>query len=280
MRYAAFPAVLGLALGCAGAALAQAVLPGHAPRKPEVRIAAPGGGVYDGPVINGVAKGRFPSGDIYEGEWKGGKPDGVGKMTYMLGGAYEGEWKNGRRHGRGIMTFAGSGRRAEVRFVDGRRVDIDAEPAPAATDPAGFSLASTEDPTGSHIRTKMAYGPLPLDRGYDELTPDQQRLVRSWYPALDAGDTPPYPLKGGKELYNFLVSLIRNRNDIKEEVLVYVALDADAKVETVTTITELDARARDLLATAAGLLAYKPAQCGGRPCPGVVPFHVKLLYKD
>jgi hypothetical protein len=280
MRSAAFLAVLGLALGCASTALAQAVLPGHGPRKPEVQIAAPGGGVYTGPVINGVAKGRFSTGDIYEGEWKGGKPDGVGKMSYMLGGSYEGEWKNGRRNGRGVMTFAGSGWRAEVRFVDGRRVDVDAEPAPASTDPAGFSLVATEDPVGSHIRNKVAYGPLPLDRGFDQLTPDQQRLVRSYYPALDAGDTPPYPLKGGKELYNFLVSLIRNRTDIKDEVLVYVALDADAKVDSVTTISNLDPKATDLIATAAGLLAYKPAQCRGRPCPGVVPFNLKLLYKD
>jgi hypothetical protein len=31
-----------------------------------------------------------------------------------------------------------------------------------------------------------------------------------------------------------------------------------------------------MVATAAGLLKYKPAQCGGQPCAGVVPFNLKL----
>jgi hypothetical protein len=276
LKSVAFLSALGLALGCGTTAFAQAYLPGHAPSVPEVRIETPGHGTYAGPVINGFATGRFSSGDSYEGEWKDGKPDGSGKMSYMLGGSYEGEWKQGRRDGKGVMTFAGSGRTAEVRFVDDRRVDVEAAPVSAAAS-ARFALVSTEETTGSHIRSKLAFGPLPLDRGFDELTPEQQRLVRSYYPALDAGDTPPYPVKGGKELYNFLVALIRNRGDMKDEILVYVAVDADAKVTSVTTISYLDPKQKRLISAAAGLLKYKPAQCGGQPCPGVVPFNLKLL---
>jgi hypothetical protein len=276
LKSAVFLSALGLALGCGTTALAQAFLPGHAPSLPEVIIETPGHGTYAGPVINGFATGRFSSGDIYEGEWKDGKPDGFGKMRYMLGGSYEGEWKQGRRDGKGVMTFAGSDRRAEVRFVDDRRVDVEAEPVSAATASARFALVSTEERTGSHIRSRLAFGPLPLDLGFDELTPEQQRLVRSYYPALDAGDTPPYPVNGGKELYNFLVALIRHRGDMKDEILVYVAVDADAKVTSVSTIGNLDLKQKRLISAAAGLLKYKPAQCGSQPCPGVVPFSLSL----
>jgi hypothetical protein len=278
MRSAAFLSSLGLALGCAITTLAHADVNAHAPPLPDVQLRMPGHGTYNGPIIDGVGEGRFSTGDSYTGEWKNGKPDGIGKMTYMLGGSYEGEWKNGLRDGRGIMTFAGSGRRAEVRFVDGRRVDVVIEQPSAATLAARFSLLATEDPAGSHIRNKVAYGPLPLDRGYDELTADQKRLVRSYYPALDAGDEPPYPARGGQELYPFLVSLARTAQP-QDDILVYVALDANAQVTSVTTVSHFEERMKRMVANAAALIKYKPAQCGGQPCPGVVAFNMSLRVK-
>lgn len=272
MRSAVILSALGLAIGCAMTVPAGAATQ---PRQPVVKLSLPGGGIFTGTVTNGTADGRFSNGDVYQGGWKNGKPEGFGTMSYMLGGAYEGEWKNGRRHGKGIMTFAGSGRRAEVRFADDRRIDVPAEPAPAAPDPKRYSLAASEETTGSRLHKKMAYSPLPLDRGFDELTPEEQRLVRSYYPALDAGDNPPYPLRGGKELFVLLESMIWNLA-ISDEIQVYVALDKDANVTTVSTLSTIDQRQKDLIATAAGLLKYKPAQCGGQPCAGVVPFNLRL----
>jgi hypothetical protein len=271
MRFAAFLSVLGLAVGCAAAGLAGAT----APAQPEVYLKMPGRGIYTGPVINGIAEARFSNGDSYQGEWKNGKPDGVGTMTYMLGGSYAGEWKDGQRDGKGVMTFAGSGRHAEVRFADDRRVDVAAAPALTPPTSTTYWLVSDEEPVGSHIRNKVAFSPLPLDQGFDELTPDQQRFVRAYYPALDAGDEPPYPQTGGKELVKLLVSMER-RLELKDDILVYVAVDADAQVTSVSTISSMLPRYKDLIATAAGLLKYKPARCGGRPCPGVVPFNLSM----
>lgn len=295
------PAVILFALGLAlGTATAHAQAPSPAPA--EVQLKLPGGGTYIGTVTNGIpdgkgyfkdadgmqyegevrmgertgiAEGLFPKGDRYKGEWKDGKPDGKGTMTYMLGGAYEGEWQNGRRHGTGTMTFAGSGRRAEVRFENGRRVDVAPERPSAATVSASYALSSANTPVGSHIPNKVAYGPLPLDKGFAELTPDQQRFVRSYYPALDVGDDPPYPAKGGQELYTALATLA-GRLRMHDDVLVYVAVDANAKVTSVTTIGTPDAEIRRAIGTAAGMLKYTPARCAGQPCPGVVPFNLKL----
>jgi hypothetical protein len=272
MRFATFLSALALGLGGA-ADLAQATVP----PKPEVQLKMPSRGTYTGTVVDGVSEGLFSNGDRYQGAWKNGKPDGVGTMTYMLGGSYEGECKNGRREGKGVMPCAGSARRADVRFANDRRVDVAAPPPPVATDSAKFWLVSLDSPTGSHIANKVAYGPLPLDQGFDDLTTDQQRFIRSYYPALDDGDDPPYPLKGGKELYVLLVSLIRYVMP-KDDIQVYVALDADANVTSVTTISPLSPKIKELISTAAGLLKYKPAQCGGRPCAGVVPFNLNLHF--
>lgn len=302
MKPAAFLFILGLAWGCSTSAFAQAVGPG------EVKLKLPDGGTYIGTVKDGVpdgkgyfrdadgtqyegevhmghrtgvADGLFSDGNRYQGEWKDGQPDGIGKMSYMLGGAYEGEWQNGRRHGKGVMTFAGSGRRAEVRFANGRRVDVAPAPPPTTMTSASaqYSLSSGNAPVGSHIPNKVAHSPLPLDRGFDELTPDQQRFVRSYYPALDAGDDPPYPLKGGKELYAGLAKLA-GRLGLHDDVLIYVAVDADGKVGSVTTIGTLDPDVKRMIGTAAGLLKYKPARCAGQPCPGVVPFNLKLSVQN
>jgi hypothetical protein len=271
MRSAAVLSIIALVLECGATGLAGA----SQPPQPEVQLKMPGRGGFAGTVADGVADGMYWNGDRYRGQWKDGKPDGVGTMTYALGGAYEGEWKNGRRDGKGSMTFAGSGRRAAVRFADDRRVDAVVEAPSAATESTRFFLLSDTDPTGSHIRNKVAYGPLPLDLGFDQLTLDQQRFVRSYYPALDAGDDPPYPRRGGKELYTLLVYLARHIEP-KEDVLVYVDVDQDGKVTSVATMSPLEPKVRRLIATAAGLLEYKPAQCGGQPCAGVVPFNLRL----
>jgi hypothetical protein len=54
------------------------------------------------------------------------------------------------------------------------------------------------------------------------------------------------------------------------------AVDADAKVSSVTTIGSLDPQIKRAIGTAAGLLKYTPARCAGQPCAGVVPFNMKL----
>jgi len=288
---------LGLALGCS-AALAQAPGPG------EVELKLPDGGLYIGTVTNGIPDGKgyfkdddgmyyegdvhmghrtgvaealFPDGDRYKGSWKDGKPDGVGMMSYMLGGSYEGEWKNGLRHGKGMMTFAGSGRRAEVRFEKDSRVDVTPDLPSSEAGSTTYSLWSGTAVPGSWLSYKIAYGSLPLDRGFDELTPDQQRLVRSYYPALDVGDDPPYPLNGGKELYT-LAAKLADHLRVRDRVLIYVTVGADASVTSVAVITPFDPEVKRVIAAAAGRLKYKPARCGGQPCPGVAAFDLLLTF--
>jgi hypothetical protein len=300
MQATGFLFALGLALGCSATACAQA--PASALATGEVQLKLPDGGIYIGTVTNGIpdgkgyfkdpdgmqyegevrmgqrtglAEGLYPKGDRYQGEWKDGKPDGIGKMTYMLGGAYEGEWKNGERHGKGTMTFAGGVRQAEVRFENDVRVDVKPDLPPPATTSANYSLFSHHAPVGSHIPNKMAQGPLPLDRGFDELTPDQQRFVRSYYPALDVNDDPPYPRKGAQQLYAGL-SQLAGRLQLNDDVLVYVTVDADGKVQSVATMGQLAPEIKRTIGTAAGLLKYTPGKCSGKPCGGVVPFNMKL----
>ena len=295
MKLASFLIALGLGLGCSSLAVAQE----------PVTLKMPDGGTYVGTVTNGVpdgtgyfkdpdgmqyegevhmgrregvAEGLFPNRNDYKGQWKDGKPDGTGTMVYATGGSYEGEWKNGRRHGKGIMTFAGSGRRAEVRFDHGRRVDVAVETPSAAALSATYSLSSGNAALGSNLPDKIGFGNVPMNVGFDGLTPEQQSVVRARYPALDVGDDPPYPLNGPKELF-LVLSKLAGHFMMNEELLVYVTVDADGKVVKVTTIADLPSDIKRTIGSAAALIKYKPGQCSGKPCQGVVPYKLKLAVR-
>jgi hypothetical protein len=269
VKLAPFLIALGLGLGSSSLVLAQDT----------VTLKMPKGGTYTGTVTNGVpdGKGYFMDADgmQYEGEVHMGRREGVAEGLFPNGDDYKGQWKDGKRHGKGIMTFAGSGRRGEVRFEHGRRIDVAAEaPSPAAVS-ARYSLPSDHAAVGSLLPSKIAHSPLPMNVGFDGLTPDQQRLVRSRYPALDVGDDPPYPIDGGKELYAALAKIAGHFN-LRDEVLVYVTVGADGKAVSVTSIGKLDPEIKRTIGAAAALIKYKPAQCGGQPCQGVAAFNLKL----
>ena len=46
-----------------------------------------------------------PSGLLFDGNWKDGKPDGHGNVTYLNGDSYVGNFKNDRKHGHGVYTY-------------------------------------------------------------------------------------------------------------------------------------------------------------------------------
>ena len=46
---------------------------------------------------------RYANGDVYEGQWKDGKPDGHGVYRYADDDVYVGEWRAGKKHGKGTL---------------------------------------------------------------------------------------------------------------------------------------------------------------------------------
>ncbi|CAE7734662.1 PIP5K8 [Symbiodinium sp. CCMP2592] len=62
--------------------------------------------VNDQGNMDGRARCTFPSGNMYEGDWKDGKRNGTGTHTFANGGVYVGEWKDDKRNGMGTQTFA------------------------------------------------------------------------------------------------------------------------------------------------------------------------------
>ena len=58
------------------------------------------------PVYHGRGTYWFSSGDVYEGEWRGGKRDGRGTQRQTDGSTFYGEWKKGQLEGRYVVHLA------------------------------------------------------------------------------------------------------------------------------------------------------------------------------
>ena len=235
----------------------------------------PNGTQYEGEVRMGERTGTgealYANGNDYKGEFKNGKRDGTGTMTWALGGRYEGGWKNDRPSGPGKIVYAGTSGR-EVAVQDGRNPERVRVGATGTT----YTVKEDDPKTGTMLKRDVARAvPVPPDRGFGELTPQEQASVASWYPALAPGDEPPYPVKGPAEFYkatSHIITKLRQQGTIT----VYVLVGTDGKARSVTAIGLDDPEARKTIATAAGLVKYKPAVCAGQPCEMIYPYRLAL----
>jgi hypothetical protein len=235
----------------------------------------PDGTMYEGEVHKGertgAAVGVSDTGDRYEGQWLNGRPEGQGRMKYALGGEYVGAWHSGMRHGHGILTYVGSGRRFEGEFVHNR---IAGAAAPQGTGKT-YDMV-TETANGIYQPRDVALGlTLPPDVGYAALTLEQKRLFNSYFPALEEGDEPPYPIEGPQKFYE-MMSRAAGSLRLRGRVTIYANVGADGKVATIALVglDNPDFRAR--AAAAAAALKYKPAVCRGQPCAMRFPFRMQL----
>ena len=82
----------------------------------------PSGDVYDGEYKNDIRHGYgkyiWANGNMYEGGWIDGAPGGRGKFTAVNGESYNGDLKNGKYCGTGVYTAA-DGSRYEGSFNNG-----------------------------------------------------------------------------------------------------------------------------------------------------------------
>ncbi|HWJ95299.1 MAG TPA: hypothetical protein VNT33_11280 [Telluria sp.] len=236
------------------------------------------GATYEGEVAHGQPEGQgtwtSQQGTRYVGQWKAGKKQGRGRIEYALGGSYDGDWSGDTYNGHGVLTYAGSGRRVEGEFHDGWPAGV-ARPAPVEPSSERYVLREDMPRTGTSIRREIVSAPVPLDKGYAELTPGQRAVVRQPYEALAASDEPPYPLGGPKLFYEALAKAFK-RIGASGELKLLVRVGADGVAQSVTAI---GAPTPELVRFASGLVMlqqYKPAVCDGKPCDMIYPAYFKF----
>ena len=223
-------------------------------------------------------------GDRYDGAWKNGRRDGRGSQSYTLGGRYDGDWKSDRFDGRGSLTYAG-GRQVTGMFLQGSLLD---SPRPAvaagAAAAAGavaagerFKMKSDDASVGSNLRHDIATSNgVPFDKGYADMTPAQQALVRARYVLLDDGDEPPYPLGGVQQQFKWVTQAADKLDGPTGRLRLLVQVDSTGKASAVSLFETPDRKLGEVATMMLLETKYKPAICAGKPCAMAYPFELTL----
>jgi hypothetical protein len=135
----------------------------------------------------------------------------------------------------------------------------------AAQEKPEFQLKRDTPLTGSHLLSTGAKSIMPFDKPYAELTQTQQQILKEQYESMSAGDEPPYPIHGTKDIWK---SLIKGSDRYGEHGTLRIIVDVDSD-GTATKATVLEAPGEQLATYMSTVLLkqhYKSALCAGGPC--------------
>jgi hypothetical protein len=186
----------------------------------------------------------------YDGEWVAGKREGHGSATFALGGSYDGQWRNNRFDGQGTIVYAGSGRTHTL---------------PAAVQVKNYEYRDTVHGVRSLLPEKIADATLP-GVPWDDMNEGERVAFRQQYAALEAGDEPPYPAQGMRQVAVLVKKVHDAFPDYRGRVQVLVMVGPDGKAESVTTVGKVPADVNLYVASILNITPYKPAVCHGAPC--------------
>jgi hypothetical protein len=150
-------------------------------------------------------------------------------------------------------------------------------PAVAGTE---HELRESEARTGSHIKRAMASSTsLPIDKRYDQLTPEQQQTLASQYEAMGEGDEPPFPRDGLRPILRALSEAQRHLL-VSGELKLVVQVNAEGRATGVSRVgPPIDDQMTSLAAKVLMLTPFKPARCKGTPCAQDYPFSIEFQVK-
>jgi hypothetical protein len=230
-----------------------------------------GWGWYEGAFADGAPHGKGTHIKVdrsrYAGDWVKGVRHGHGEATFTTGGSYSGSWQNDVFEGQGAIVYAGAGHTYAGLFHEGRVAGL-----PAAQVEKGV-YRSTGGLRWSAAPDEGTTSELPMHARWEELTPGQKNAVRARYPALEAGDEPPFPAKGQGPLFDTVQRMNITFGLVKGKLTVHVLVGKDGKPLSVTAFGAPTATFVRALSTQLMLEQFKPALCRGKPCDMVYPLH-------
>ena len=134
--------------------------------------------------------------------------------------------------------------------------------------------------TGTIIRRDLAWdSKIPLDKTYEQFSPEERAAFNGLYEALAPEDEPPFPASGMRPVFNNIrkgQQIVRARGKLN----LVVTVDAQGKATQVADLGGVTgANALEMTRFAGSVLLmtkFKPAVCGGRPCQSQFPFVLDL----
>jgi len=153
----------------------------------------------------------------------------------------------------------------------------------AVTTPGHLSyrvMHEASSTTGSVLRRDLKWTKkIPLDKTYEQLTPEEKAALHALYKSMPPGDEPPFPLAGIRPLFN----AIRRGQQIVHasgRLDLAVTVDATGKATEVSDFGGVEGNNAYQMTQYAGsvllMTKFKPAVCSGKPCQSQFPFMLDL----
>lgn len=137
----------------------------------------------------------------------------------------------------------------------------------AAQDSPRYTLKERQPMTGSFIPRKTVTWSIPLDKTYDQLTPEQKASLRSQYVDMKAEDEPPFPAEGLGRMFEVMQEGTKKiRGGVRGELYLIVHVSGTGEATSVEILRSPDERWGRFAAGVAMLTKYKPGICSGTPC--------------
>jgi hypothetical protein len=137
-----------------------------------------------------------------------------------------------------------------------------------------YSLRQDQPDIGTNIKREVARGSvLPLDKGYPDLSPEEQSYVKSQYEPMRANDEPPFPVNGLRPIYK-AIATIQQKLLVTGGMSLVVDINDQGQATSVSVLRSPDSEMTKLVASVLMLQKYKPALCSGSPCSMQFPFRV------
>lgn len=237
-----------------------------------------GWGWYEGAFMHGAPHGKGTHVRVdrsrYTGDWVNGARHGQGQATFTSGGSYTGSWKDDSFDGQGAIVYAGAGHTYEGLFEHGRVAGL-----PPLDIPTKRSSTDGEV-SGIFLPGAGIVGYRPVKAPWDALTTAQKNTFIRNYPALEAGDEPPFPAKGEGYLLEEVQRINQILGPVKGNLSVYVLVGKDGKGLSVTSYGAPTATLVRALSAVFVREPYKPARCRGEPCEMVYLIHFAFAVAD
>ena len=166
---------------------------------------------------------------------------------------------------------------AALSFTDAWGQVPETHPRSATASANSRNYNSATQSTGTIIKKDIKWNSkIPLDKTYDQLTPEQKAELHGMYEGLPEGDEPPFPENGIKPIFSAIRKaqrVLQARGELN--MAVTVGPDGTAtKVEDRGGVYNV--QMTELAQQVLLLTRYKPAVCKGQPCTMQFRFTQKL----
>ena len=143
-----------------------------------------------------------------------------------------------------------------------------------------YALRAEHPETGSNIARLVSTWPVPVEARYEDLTPEQKRVVRADYVTLGPNDEPAYPRYGMASILREVAKVDTQLNPVTNKGVLHLAVrvDANGQPRGVGVLKTPDEKLARAISLALMQAEYKPATCSGRPCDSDYSFRYDFRY--